>query len=245
MSKNDSKSVKKTLFVDIGNSSVKVGFKEEGEWSHTTHRELPVAAAAINGMRDQPMQVVVSSVRRANRDKLLPMLGSQLIREITIADINLDKLDYETPQTLGIDRYLACLGAHTRSGKAVVVIDAGTACTIDYMDPDGIFRGGVIMPGFQMVMNCFHSTAPELPPVEIALPESFPGRSTTESLQWGQVGFYVDGVLSILQAYDTKFPDYELYLTGGDAAVLNQMLGAQGEIDYRLVMKGMEAHIAG
>ena len=174
------------------------------------------------------------------KETLTREIENSLLREMTIRDVDSDKLDYETPETLGIDRYLGCLGAWSASGKGVVVIDGGSACTIDYMDKNGVYHGGVIMPGFRAIMNIFKEVAPELPEVKVGIPEIFPGKNTTESLQWGQVGFFVDGVISILQAYDHKFRDYDLYITGGDAELLNTLLGDVGEVNPWLVLMGLK-----
>jgi type III pantothenate kinase len=244
MSNFDSQKSESTLFVDIGNSSVKIGFVSDGKWTVHTHRTALDAAKEINNHMYPLKHVVLSSVRENLRDTLEREIEASLVREITIKDVDADKLDYTTPETLGIDRYLGCLGAKAISRKGVVVIDGGSACTIDYMSKDGVYHGGVIMPGFRAIMNIFKDVAPELPEVKVQIPEIFPGKSTTESLQWGQVGFFVDGVISILQAYDKKFEDFELYVTGGDAELLNTLLGNVGEVNPRLVLEGLKAMVS-
>lgn len=244
MSKNDSLLLGKTLFVDIGNTSVKVGQKDEGKWKYHIHNEVSEAAKSINRLSDNESQVVIGSVRKTSREKLIEHLETQRVRVLSIADLDTDKLDYDSPETLGMDRYLACLGARCQSGRGVVVIDAGTACTIDYMDTEDVFRGGVIMPGLKTIAQSLRDSAPELPEVELSLPERFPGRSTTESLQWGQVGFFIDGILTMLEAYEQKYPGFELYLTGGDAETLFGLLETEGNVDPHLVMKGMESLVS-
>lgn len=239
MSNFDSKNSESTIFVDIGNSSIKVGFVEDNEWTVHTFSDAVEAAREINNYVQPVLQILVSSVRENQRDALVNMIEHSEVRVITIHDVDTAKLDYETPETLGIDRFLGCLGAKAISGKPVVVIDSGTACTVDYMDAQGVYHGGVIMPGFKSIMEIFKKTAPELPSVEVAIPEVFPGKSTKTSLQWGQVGFFMDGLISVLQAYDTKFPDYDLYLTGGDAEILSLLLGDVGEVNGHLVLRGL------
>lgn len=244
MSNFDSQKSESTLFVDIGNTSIKVGYLSDGKWEVHTHKTAIEAAKEINNHMYPVKQIIMSSVKKNLRDTLEKEIENSPLREITIEDVDSDKIDYQTPETLGIDRYLGCLGARGHSGKGVVVIDGGSACTIDYMDNDGVYHGGVIMPGFKAIMNIFRETAPELPEVKVQIPEVFPGKSTKESLQWGQVGFFVDGVISILQAYDRKFRDFDLYITGGDAEMLNLLLGDVGEVNPRLVLMGLKEMIS-
>ncbi|MBO6523886.1 MAG: type III pantothenate kinase [Balneolaceae bacterium] len=240
MSNFDSENQESFLYVDIGNSSIKIGFQSSDKWTVHTHETAMEAAKEIKNHIYPVKQIFVCSVREGMKDALEGKIETKNLKEVTIADIPSDKLDYETPETLGIDRYLACLGAYSESEKGVVVIDAGSACTIDYMDSNGVFFGGVIVPGFKSIMNIFKESAPELPDIKVGIPKVFPGKSTTESLQWGQVGFFVDGVISILESYDEKFEDYELYLTGGDAPVLYDLLGHVGEVNPWLVLMGLK-----
>ncbi len=240
MSNFDSENQESLIYVDIGNSSIKVGFLSSDKWTVHTHKTALEAAKEIKNHIYPVKHIYLSSVKESVKEVFEREIETENLREITIPDIPSDKLDYDTPKTLGIDRYLACLGAYFNSKKGVVVIDAGSACTIDYMDANGVFRGGVIMPGFNSVMNVFKESAPELPDINIRIPKVFPGKSTEESLQWGQVGFFVDGVISILESYDEKFEDYELYLTGGDASILFELLGHVGEVNPRLVLMGLK-----
>jgi len=244
MSKNDSILPEKTLFVDIGNTKVKVGQKDEGKWKYHIYNDAKEAAQSINRKGGNESEVIIGSVRNSNKEKFIEHLETKRVRLLSIDDVNRNKLDYDSPDTLGLDRYLACLGARSHSDRGVVVVDAGTACTIDYMDAQDIFRGGVITPGFKTIMQHFRESAPELPEVEARLPEHFPGRSTSESLQWGQVGFFIDGILTMLEAYEQKYPGFELYLTGGDAETLFRLLETEGHVDPHLVMEGMESLIS-
>ena len=240
MSNFDSVKQESLIYIDIGNSSVKIGFLSNDKWTVHTHKTALDAANEINNHMYPVKHIYVSSVRESVKDAFEHEIETKNLKEIRIADIPSEKLDYETPETLGIDRYLACLGAHADSKKGVVVIDAGSACTIDYMDEHGVFHGGVIMPGFKSIMNIFKESAPELPDIKVGIPKVFPGKSTEESLQWGQVGFFVDGIISILESYDEKFEDFELYLTGGDAPALYELLGHVGEVNPWLVLMGLK-----
>lgn len=247
MSKIDSSQSKKTLYLDIGNSSIKAAFKEDGSWQRVgdSFKSVTYLISWLNKNRDSIEKLVVASVRKDHFRLLYNQIEGLEILEIRIEDIPSEKLDYFTPKTLGVDRYLGCLGAVNHAKKRSVVIDAGSACTIDMMDSNGTYKGGIIMPGLQSVMNIFKVTAPELPDIEPKIPQNWPGKNTIESLQWGQVGFFVDGIESALERYKSQYGDFELYITGGDTDIISELITESSNKDAFLIFKGMEAVING
>ncbi len=240
MSNFDSSLSESILFVDIGNSAVKVAVNNEYGWKVHSYQYAEEAAHEINNRLHPVQKIVLSSVRESTRDVIMSEIQAHLVEELTVNDISDEKLDYKTPETLGIDRYLSCLGAYSLVKEAVLVIDAGTACTIDFMDEGGVFRGGVIMPGLNPLLTIFNNTAPALPQVELNVPDSYPGKSTEESLQWGQVVFWVDGIKQQLQRYQSIFGDSKLFLVGGDSEIVQKLLGINTRIEKDLIFRGME-----
>lgn len=245
MSKNDSTNSKKTIFLDIGNSAIKAAFKKDGKWERASDnfKSVTYLISWLNNHTDSIGELVVASVRKDQFELLQNQVNDQSIMNIRIEDIPLEKMDYNTPKTLGIDRYLGCLGAFKKVGKAVVVIDAGSACTIDLMNDEGIYQGGVIMPGLQSLMNIFKISAPELPTIEPEIPSEWPGKSTSDSLKWGQVGFFIDGIESALNRYKKQYGDYELFITGGDAEIISKLISTKPKKNDFLIFNGMEAFI--
>lgn len=247
MSKNDSENSKKTLFLDIGNSSIKVAFRNNSAWEKSTDnfKSVTYLISWLNQHKDSIQDLVVASVRKDHFELLRNQITEFEIKNIEISDIPEHNLNYLTPKTLGIDRFLGCLGAYTQEMKSVVVIDAGSACTIDIMNEDGVYQGGVIMPGLQSIMNIFKTSAPELPTVETQIPLRFPGKNTAKSLQWGQVAFFVDGINASLKRYQESFGHFTLYLTGGDANTVSDLISMNSKRDEFLIFRGMEAFIGG
>ncbi|MFO8028298.1 MAG: type III pantothenate kinase [Cyclonatronaceae bacterium] len=147
---------------------------------------------------------------------------------------------YRTPETLGIDRYLACLGAWSNDEACpVVVSDAGTACTIDAMDAGGVYHGGVIMPGLQMLIDTLGRGADGLFPVSPRLPDHWPPGSTTAALQAGTAGSYLAAWEAHVRRTRDLFPDARVWLTGGDADFLEQSTDIECLRDDFLVFEGM------
>ncbi|MBA4029126.1 MAG: hypothetical protein C0475_08355 [Planctomyces sp.] len=131
------------------------------------------------------------------------------------------------PVTVGTDRLLNALGAWGRSGEACVIIDAGTAVTVDLVDSGGVFRGGVIAPGVGAMLGALHASAQALPLVEPpmqrgeALPVGPLGTTTVEAMLLG-CAQAVRGLLQrCLEAYAAQLGSYpRVIATGGDAPAL-------------------------
>lgn len=244
MSNFDSQHTESTLFIDVGNSSIKVGFKREGKWTVHSFENAKKAAFDINNYPYPLKRIILASVRQDITDTLEREIESHLIHELRISQVKKEELDYETPDTLGIDRYLVCLGAKEITENPVVVVDAGSACTIDYMDEGGVYKGGVIMPGLNSLVSIFKRTAPELPAIEVAFPKNFPGKSTEESLQLGQVIFFADGINMMLDRFSNIYGEYDLYLTGGDAQTVSKLIRNSGTIDESLIFDGMASMLS-
>jgi type III pantothenate kinase len=243
MSKIDSDTVKNTLYLDIGNSTIKGAYKMGTQWAVLTDERLFSALELVKWIQQHPdsfERVVLASVREDVSEAIKKELSQQEILEVTVSDIPRDLLNYDTPKTLGIDRFLSCYGATNQTNKSVVVVDAGTATTIDFMDQDDVYHGGVITPGLWGFSEILKNKAPALPFVEFEFPKQWPGKNTVDSLKWGQAGFYKMGILGFLDKYEREFGDYELYITGGDAHVIERMIGRESKVRPFLVFEGLE-----
>jgi type III pantothenate kinase len=240
MSNFDSIQTDKIGFLDIGNSSIKLGLRREDHWEISSFTKAEVLTAVLLGHGIE--YLIVSNVR-PDVDWLEKLSNHFSIAVLGTDDIPKDKLQYTTPETLGMDRYLACLGAVSLFQTSVVVIDSGSACTIDYMNQEGVFYGGVIMPGIQTLLGVFHKSAPGLPKFDFSIPNNFPGSSSRDSLQWGLSQLYLDGVNANLTRFNEEIESYKLVLTGGDAENLSEHLDFQHEIRPDLIFIGMESFL--
>ncbi|MEX0720204.1 MAG: type III pantothenate kinase [Balneolaceae bacterium] len=243
MSNFDSINPENILFLDVGNTAIKGAFRREANWQALHDGELKTASDLIRWIEKHPAEFtgfVLSSVRKEVTEAIRHELNPLLVKALEVSDIPADFLDYESPETLGIDRFLACFGAVSHTKEAVVVIDAGTATTIDFISTEEVFCGGLIVPGFSAFMDILHQKAPALPVVETELPEKWPGKSTIDSLKWGQAGFYKHGIEQTLKKFEEEFGNFDLFLTGGDAVKVEALLEREGKIRPFLVFDGME-----
>ncbi len=129
-------------------------------------------------------------------------------------------LDYATPETLGPDRIAAACGARKLCpDRGCVIVDAGTCITIDYLDRDGIFRGGAILPGIEIKFRALHTFTAKLPLLTSVDAERalVTGRSTQESMEAGVLTATRYAVEGFVAHYRENQPDTKMLLTGGDA----------------------------
>jgi type III pantothenate kinase len=94
------------------------------------------------------------------------------------------RLDYATPKTLGPDRWLSALAAHRRHGRCVV-IDCGSATTVNLVEDDGTFCGGAIAPGLRAIVEGMALVTPRLPRAEPRLAVEMPPRSSADAVNTG------------------------------------------------------------
>ncbi|AOS83326.1 pantothenate kinase [Chlorobaculum limnaeum] len=157
------------------------------------------------------------------------------------------KLDYATPHTFGADRLALCAwSSHLFAGKPVIAVDIGTAITFDVLDAAGTYRGGLIMPGIDMMSGALHSRTAQLPQVRIEKPASLLGRSTEECIRsgifWGvvkEIEGLIDAIADELIREDGA-SSVEVLVTGGNSHLIAPELGAVSLIDELAVLRGTD-----
>ena len=231
------------LYLDIGNSFMKLAQKAEVGWNifHHFRNESVEKLGEIIMQMDGFELLVVSSVRKDILYRLEDIIPAEKLRIFKSTDIPFYHVDYESQKTLGIDRFLVCLGASVSTPKNVVVIDAGSACTIDLMTSDKIYRGGIIMPGIQQFHRSMQISLPELPEVGKQIPSKWPGKSTDTSIQWGINGAFIMAIKGFVEKFKEDVDQAEVFITGGDAIFIVENLGYELSLKHRpnLLFDGM------
>ena len=160
-----------TWLFDLGNTRLKcapLGVDGlPGEVIALDHREQDLAAQLA---RLLPARLDIASVASVASESLRVLLLDVLVnrcRHISIACTQVAfggiRIAYAQPQQLGIDRFLALLGAHARGTGAALVCGIGTAMTLDLIDADGRHRGGRIAPSPALMREALHARAAQLP----------------------------------------------------------------------------------
>jgi type III pantothenate kinase len=148
------------------------------------------------------------------------------------------------PERVGLDRLLdavAALGSYHRYRSPAIVVDAGTAVTVDWVEPDCGFRGGAILPGFRLMSQALHDHTALLPLIEIKQPQpSMPGRSTAQAIEAGVYYAVAGGVNALIQRLtaDWTQPPH-IFLTGGDAPLLHTAIHGRTEVWLEMTLEGI------
>lgn len=158
----------------------------------------------------------------------------------SLAGVRNGYLDYER---LGLDRWLALLGGYHIARTSSVVIDLGTAITSDFVSASGEHLGGFICPGMPLMRNQLQTHTRriryDIVSREQALSSLVPGRSTVEAVERGCTLMLRGFVLTQLeQARDLFGENFELFITGGDAALVHQV-APQARVVPDLVFVGL------
>lgn len=131
--------------------------------------------------------------------------------------------------TVGHDRLVNAIGAYGRARQACVVIDLGTAMTVDFVDGRGTFQGGAIMPGLRMMLRALHEQTAQLPLLTYERPDPARGpigKDTPHAMRLGVTAMVRGAVRELVEQYAEFYEAYpQVVATGGDAGVLE----AQGE----------------
>lgn len=149
---------------------------------------------------------------------------------------------YKEYQTLGIDRWLGLIAAHMEQPKNTVIIDAGTAITVDWLAADGTHLGGWIVPGVELMVSAITSRSRRVFVKDTAYGRAnHLGSSTPEGLQDGCVNAFVGIIKQALSVTETELDwnDYRLLLTGGSYPLLPADIKRRGEERPELVLQGL------
>lgn len=230
------------LIIEQGNTSSKVAVYEEGQpIASFVYKQfgVPVVEALLE--KYACTRGILSTVIETD-DELLVFLRSKL-RHFIFLDENVSlpvTIQYETPETLGKDRIAAVAGAtFLRPGTNLLVIDAGTAITYEFVDASGTFLGGNISPGMTTRFRALCHFTRKLPLVTERDDIPLIGTSTETALQAGVVNgivYEMDGYINELKA---KYPDLLVFLTGGHSFYFERRLKNSIFADINLVLTGL------
>ncbi len=244
------------LTLDIGNTAVKGGLFDGPDLVRTfrmaTDAEASVPAYRhalrhhLGGVDVGP--VGIASVVPAVAERLAEAVRAETLRLPVLLHSSLVlpfEMGYETPGTLGMDRLAAAAGAWVRyrdEAQPVVVVDAGTAVTVEVVSADGVFLGGAIGAGPDLVRRALARGTAQLPEVDATVPRRALGRSTEEALHAGVMFPFLDGVCGLLLRIAGELETDPLVVaTGGWSALLAAHIDAVDHAEPDLVLHGIRA----
>jgi len=199
-------------------SATRVSNREPGQWRAAVAEAWGRVAGAENAA------VVAASVNPALDAEVDRAVMEAADRHVVWVRKDLAvpiKVLTEKPEETGIDRILNVAAAYEQIGKACVVVDAGTAVTVDCCNDEGDFVGGAIAPGVSMQLDALHERTAKLPRVKFAVPDRPFGQSTDEAIRHGVYHGVRGMVKELVENYATELGNWpDVIATGGDAPVL-------------------------
>lgn len=235
--------MKRRLAIDIGNTRTKYGVFEATELVHSgvlNNKDLGNNNEVIHSFGVS--SVIVSSVNSEAEEKLkveqllFPILN---LSHKTMLPIN---LAYLSPETLGKDRIAAVVGAYCQfPNHHLLVIDAGSCVTYDFLTQTKEYLGGAISPGVQMRLRSMNDFTNKLPLINWSGKErpQYVGRTTITSMLSGVVNGLIAEMNEFILFYKKQYPKLKIVITGGDANFFEKELKNGIFADPNLVLKGL------
>jgi len=207
------------ISIDIGNTLSKVGIFKEGILLHNAsfkNEDLQGIKAYV--LANQAEHIILSSVAKSSIELINCLKDSAPIIELSHETSLPFSNNYQTPQTLGMDRVAGIAGAmHFYPETNCLVIDAGTCNTYDFVSKEGIYQGGSISPGLHMRLKAMHEFTGKLPLLNYQEIEDWIGKDTQTSMLTGVIWGMVNEINGFIARYDEAFGDLKVIITGGDA----------------------------
>lgn len=245
------------LLLDIGNSRIKWGLLDGGNIDKTGH-------ISQERIRDKGLQVLTSKLpRQVDEVFVSNVAGTSFATRLSgVVGMHCDcdvrfarsqkqgwglKNSYSQPRRMGVDRWVAMVGAWAEVQDACLVIDIGTALTLDAIDSSGAHLGGQIIPGSRIMANALSEGTSDIPSVRSLPAGKAPsmqmfGRSTAAAVREGVQNAIVGAVDRAFETLQLGDCEPTAVLTGGDASRILDALATTPLHRPHLVLQGL-AHM--
>ena len=244
------------LAVDVGNTQTVIGLfngdELVGHWRMSTDASL-----TADELRLKVSGLLVMDAHRW--DDIRAVVLASVVPRLTLAWEELSRaangrdpmvvgpglktsmpIRYDNPQEVGADRVVNGIAAYQRFGEAVLVVDFGTATTIDVISEDGAYLGGAIAPGVETSAEALFSKAARLSKVDLEAPDRVIGTNTRASVQAGLLlgeAAMVDGLVRRVWAELGR--EAPVVATGGLAPSMAPLCDTVGHVDVDLTLEGL------
>ena len=146
----------------------------------------------------------------------------------------------DNPKEAGADRLVDAVAAHSKYGGPLIVLDFGTATTLDVVDENGNYAGGIIAPGVNLSLDALHAAAAKLPRIAVSKPLHVIGKNTVECMQSGIYWGYISMVEGLIKRMKDEFgSDMKTVATGGLASLFAKGTDSIDYIDKDLTLSGL------
>jgi type III pantothenate kinase len=202
---------------------------------------------AIEGFeRSQIKAMIVSTVVPRALHNLQVLASKYFGTDLLVAgegkaDYGID-VDVDSPKSLGADRAVNAIGGHEKFPGELIIVDFGTATTIDHIDERGAYKGGIIAPGINLSLDALVGNTAKLPRIAIAEPsnKSVIGTNTEDQMligvYWGYVAM-IEGLIARMKAEITR--PVTVVATGGLAVLFDRQPGLFDAVEHDLTLNGL------
>ena len=246
--------IERALLFDIGNTRVKWGVLDDGELSRAgsmTHDALKE-----KGIESLTRRLPKNVDRAIACNVAGPDVGRRFARAIGIhigGDLGFAHSErrgfgvvsaYRQPRTLGVDRWVAMVAAREEFAGALMVVDLGTAVTIDARTEDGRHLGGQIIPGLRLLSDVLSRDTSDIgavagKPVRIDGPRDFFATTTSKAVACGSLAAVCGAIERAEAMLASLGHEATIVLTGGDASRILPLLAGEPEHRPHLVLQGL------
>ncbi|MCU7929395.1 MAG: type III pantothenate kinase [Candidatus Thiodiazotropha sp. (ex Codakia rugifera)] len=235
------------LYVDIGNTAIKWANEvelQEGVLHQVSSRGLPAAIEGAWSKIQKPDEVHIASVLQhqvllslvdwiQQHWQIAPRFAQTKQHELGVTN------GYRHPTQLGVDRWLVLLAARTLSLDPLIVIDCGSATTVDAMDADGRHLGGIILPGLELFASCLRQNT-DIPPYGAGEIMNCFATDTAAGVNTGAMLAHTATIEKLHQSLQIRSGgEAGCLVTGGGAGVLSRHLGLTHDVVPELVLQGL------
>jgi type III pantothenate kinase len=234
----------KVLAIDAGNSRIKWGLAQDGEWTErgvvatADSSQLAQSLAAL----DSPQRIVAANVAGEAAARSIEAAVRRFGMDVQIvagreAQCGV-RSSYALPQQLGPDRWAALIGARALYDGPCVVVNAGTTMTVDALSSEGVFLGGFIVPGYTLMRSALAANTARLVLQEGGF--SFFPDNTGDAIASGALNALA-GAVDRMVRYMNETAEGEpcVMLSGGDAAVVAPLINQRVQVVDNLVLEGL------
>ncbi|UGQ47020.1 type III pantothenate kinase [Massilia endophytica] len=239
------------LLIDAGNTRIKWALADDaaalGDWraqGAVPHAEAATLATAWSGM-ESPLRVIAANVAgEPAREAILAQLRASVPLAVVEWFASSPRRagisnGYRNPGQLGCDRFAAAIGAHALApGKNIIVANCGTATTIDAVTADGVFLGGMILPGLGLMASSLARNTAQLPQIaqDGKLPAGF-ADNTDDAILSGILAAQAGAIERAFARHEAA----ELLISGGAAPYVAQALALPLRHIDNIVLIGLHA----
>jgi len=219
------------LAIDVGNTLTKVALFRGSELAELNTFEnfsllkLKHLLSEFGGENITDLYTIISAVKEYDKEIRSYLNDNYYFIELSSKTLLPIEICYKTPKTLGNDRIAGVCGASALfRGENILVIDAGTCITFDFIDKGKKYFGGGISPGIDIRFKALNTFTGNLPLVNRAENFNLIGTSTAESIRSGVLNGVLAEVEGIIKYYEDEFGRLKIIFTGGDTIFFDKRL---------------------